>query len=432
VRTALAVDGPGWIGAIEKNPNGASMSSLIAQELERIGNASPVAFEVTFSDGQIYRNRDEAPAFSIRFRNRAAEWGIVAFGHIGMCDAYFDGGLDIDGDLGAAFRAGMASGYDTPNMLVEQRNRWHELWHANGSYERAKENARAHYGLGDAFYRLWLDDPLMMYTCAYWRNGEDTLESAQVNKIEHVCRKLQLREGERLIDIGCGFGGFMFHVAPRYGVHITGTNTTTEQVATVRDGIRQKAMEAQLRVVEADFREPQGQFDKVVSIGVLEHAGRDQLDEVVKAHADCLKPGGLGMLHFIGHVSPRDTELFIREHVFPGGWIPALADVIVAMEEHGLEVLDIENLRRHYAKTLDAWSERFDERWPQIQALDPQRFNERFRRIWRVYLIGCAEMFRSPHQKTHLFQIVFSKGNVSADGYPMTRDFLYTNGETRG
>jgi cyclopropane-fatty-acyl-phospholipid synthase len=162
-----------------------------------------------------------------------------------------------------------------------------------------------------------------------------------------------------------------------------------------------------------------------VSIGVLEHAGRDQLAEVIRAHADFLKPGGLGMLHFIGHVDKRDTEAFIRKHVFPGGWIPSLAETIVEMERCGLEIVDIENLRRHYAPTLDVWAERFEARWEAIRKLDPERFDERFRRIWRTYLIGCAEMFRSPAGFTHLFQIVFSKGNVTRGNYPMTRAHLY-------
>jgi len=406
------------------------MKSIVAQELKRIGASSPVAFEVTFSDGEVYRNRDGPPAFTMRFKSRAAEWGIAAFGHIGMCDAYFDGDLDVEGDLRAVIRAGMNGGYDKANALVEQRNRWHELRHSNASRERAKENAQAHYGLGTEFYRLWLDDPLMMYTCGYWPEGTTSLEEAQVNKIEHVCRKIRLRAGETVVDIGCGFGGFMFHAAPRHGVNVTGTNTTPEQVAAVAAKIESRGMGAQLRVLEADFRESAGVFDKVVSIGVLEHAGRDQLDEVVKAHAESLKPGGLGMLHFIGHVGRRETELFIREHVFPGGWIPSLADVIVAMEANGLEVVDIENLRRHYALTLDVWAERFDRNWPRIQALDPVKFNERFRRIWRTYLIGCAEMFRSPREQTHLFQIVFSKGNVTAESYPMDRAFLYSRGGT--
>jgi cyclopropane-fatty-acyl-phospholipid synthase len=180
-----------------------------------------------------------------------------------------------------------------------------------------------------------------------------------------------------------------------------------------------------LSVREADCRAVEGQYDKVVSIGVLEHAGRDQLGAVVQAHADLLKPGGLGLLHFIGHVRPRETDLFIRKHVFPGGWIPALSEVIIEMERSGLEVLDIENLRRHYALTLDEWARRFEAQWQVIQALDPRRFDERFYRVWRTYLLGCAEMFRSPVGYTHLFQIVFSKGNVTPASYPMSRAHLY-------
>ena len=401
------------------------MKSMILQELEANGASAPVAFEVTFSDGTRYRNREEPPRFSIHFRTRAVELGLAAFGHVGMLEGYTNGDIDVDGDLHAAFQVGMCNGFASPNRLVIERNRWHEFRRSNASRERAKENARSHYGLGTEFFRLWLDDPLMMYTCAYWKEGTRTLEEAQVNKIEHVCRKVRLGAGESVVDIGCGFGGFMFHAARRYDVAVTGVNTTTEQVLWVGEEIRQRGLDSQINVVEADFRDVFGAFDKVVSIGVLEHAGRDQLNEVVKAHADFLKPGGIGMLHFIGHVGRRDTEFFIREHVFPGGWIPSLADVIVAMEECGLEIVDIENLRRHYALTLDCWAERFDRNWDRIQALDPGKFNERFRRIWRTYLIGCAEMFRAPAEQTHLFQIVFSKGNVTEKGYPMSRTFLY-------
>ncbi len=406
------------------------MKSLIAQELEKLGAAAPVPFELTFSDGSTYRNRDGATAFHITFRNRAAELGIAAFGHIGMLDAYFDGNLDVDGDLRAAFRTGMCNGFDSSNVLVDQRNRWHEFRRSNATREQAKANARAHYGLGAPFYRLWLDDPLMMYTCAYWKEGTATLEAAQANKIDHVCRKLRLAPGESVLDVGCGFGGFMYRAAERCGVDVTGTNTTTEQVDYVADEIARRGLDARLKVIEADFRDDVGLYDKVVSIGVLEHAGRDQLAEVVQAHADRLKPGGLGMLHFIGHVGRFETEFFIREHVFPGGWIPSLADTIVAMEACGLEIVDIENLRRHYALTLDVWADRFDGNWERIHALDPAKFDERFRRIWRAYLIGCAEMFRSPDQKTHLFQIVFSKGNITRDNYPMSRAFLYADDGT--
>ena len=408
------------------------MKSIIARELEKAGASVPVAFEVTFADGTRYRNREGPTSFSVRFKDRGVELGIVAFGHIGMLEGYFDGSIDVEGDFRAALHAGMYSGLDSATPLVAHRNRWHEFRKSNASRGQAKKNARAHYGLGAEFYRLWLDDPLMMYTCAYWNEGTRSLEEAQANKIEHVCRKVRLSPGESVVDIGSGFGGFMFQAQQRYGVSVTGVNTTTEQVVWLDQEIRRRGLDGRLKVVEADFRDAFGPFDKVVSIGTLEHAGRDQLREVVKAHADFLKPGGLGMLHFIGHVGKRDTEFFIREHVFPGGWIPSLAETIVAMEDFGLEIVDIENLRRHYALTLDAWAERFDRNWERIRALDPEKFTERFRRIWRTYLVGCAEMFRSPAQQTHLFQIVFSKGNITDRNYPMSRSFLYREGTPKG
>lgn len=391
-----------------------------------LARRSGISFSVTTPSGQIVHAGDGDPAFHIRFHNRHAVTATLLRQHIGFLDAYFDQQIDIDGDLHAAFLAGTNSGFDVdPNLLNRLGNRRHEWRYSNASVAQAKANARAHYGLGADFYAMWLDDPFMMYTCGYWPEGTRTLEQAQQQKIDHVARKIRLSPDDTYVDIGCGFGGFMFRTAQTIGAQGVGVNTTTEQVAWLRDQIERRELSSSLTVREADFREVDRQYDKVVSIGVLEHAGRDQLAAVIRAHADFLKPGGLGMLHFIGHMGPRDTEYFIRKYVFPGGWIPSLADVLTEMERCGLEMVDIENLRRHYALTLDAWYERFERNWSAIHALDPQRFDERFRRIWRTYLLGCAEMFRARDTYTHLYQIVFSKGNVSRENYPMGRRFLY-------
>jgi cyclopropane-fatty-acyl-phospholipid synthase len=407
------------------------MRRLLANRLGAVAARARLPMRVEFADGNALEHRpphsasNAPPAFTLRFNNAAAQRRAVLFGHVGVLDAYFDGDADIDGDLAAMFALGLEGGYTEPHPLVRLRNRWHEFRRNNASWQRAKDNARFHYGLGTDFYRLWLDRELLMYTCAYWRDGTRSVEEAQANKVDHVCRKVLLQPGESVIDIGCGFGGFMFHAAQHYGVKATGLNTTTEQVDWLRDEIGRRGLADRLDVREADFRDVDRQYDKVVSIGVLEHAGRDQVDEVVKAHADFLKPGGLGMLHFIGHVGQYPTEFFIRDHVFPGGWIPSLSETLDAMDRHGLEILDIENLRRHYVLTLEAWSERFEAEWPRIRALDPKKFDERFRRIWRTYLIGCAEMFRAGNGITHLFQITFAKGNRTQRTYPMSRDFLY-------
>jgi len=400
--------------------------------MERVGANTATSFRVRFPDGGEYRNSEAAPAFTLLVRDERALRRAALYGHVGVLEAYFDGELDIEGSLPKALAAGMEAHADKATWLVRMRNRWHEFMHTNASRLRANRNAEFHYSMPPEFYKLWLDDPYMFYTCAYWAEGVKTLEEAQRAKADHVARKVLLKPGEEVVDVGSGFGGFLMHAAMHYGVNITSINTTGSQAEHARRQIEKFGIKNAVQM-QSDFRAHPGtsvgsspkQFDKVVSIGCLEHAGRDQLGEVIRSHAELLKPGGLGLIHFIGHVGRIDTDFFIRKYVFPGGWIPSLAEVIVAMEKSGLEVLDIENLRRHYALTLDVWAERFDRNWERIRALDPQRFDERFRRIWRVYLYGCAEMFRSPAGRTHLFQIVFSRGNVSSTSYPMTRDFLY-------
>lgn len=391
-----------------------------------LGTRTATPFAVVAPSGARYVANDGEPAFTLVFRTERSLVATFLRGHIGLLEAYFDQEVDLEGSLAAAMALGMQVGLDqhAPTLLGVENNllEWRT---SNRDPAQAKENARAHYGLGEPFYRLWLDDPLKMYTCAYWAEGVRTLEEAQQAKIDHVCRKLRLARGERYVDLGCGFGGFLFRALETTGALGTGVNTTTEQVQWLQGEVARRGLQEQLQVREADFRDVDAQYDKVVSIGTLEHAGRDQLGEVIRAHAEFLKPGGLGMLHFIGHVGRRDTELFIRKHVFPGGWIPSLADALVEMERCGLEVIDVENLRRHYALTLDVWAERFAANWERIHALDPVRFDERFRRIWMCYLVGCAEMFRAADGQTHLFQVVFSKGNVDRSSYPMTRAHVY-------
>lgn len=399
-------------------------SGHLQRLLSALARGTSIPCRIVFPGGTEFRNSDAPPRFTIRFRNRRGQRRLMRYGHVGLLEAYFDGDVDAEGDFALAFRAALEIGFNrSGNPLVRLRNRWHEFRFSNRSPAQAKANARAHYGLGKAFYAPWLDRIGMMYTCAYWKEGTRTLEEAQRNKMDHVCRKVQLRPGDTFVDVGCGWGGLLRHAWHHYGAIGTGINATTEQVVELQADLAREGLADQLRVIECDFREMPGQYDKLLSIGTLEHAGRDQLVDVVRAHARAMKPGGLGVIHFIGHVGSFDTEFWIRKYIFPGGWIPSLHEAIDAMDACGLEVVDVENLRRHYALTLDAWAERFDANWDAIQALDPVRFNERHRRIWRTYLWSCAEMFRSRTSRTHLFQVTVCKGNVT--DYPMSRSFLY-------
>ena len=400
-------------------------TSALRAVFEALGRNTSINFRVEFVDGSTYQSQAGPPQLSVRFNRPGAQWQVLTFGHIGLLESYFDGGIDIDGDFALAFRAAFDGRFEgKTNPLIRIRNRWHEFRFGNGSIAQAKANARFHYGLGEAFYRYWLD-PAMMYTCAYWKEGTRDVAQAQRNKMDHVCRKVLLEPGETFVDVGCGWGGLMFHAYEHFGALGTGINCTTEQVHELEALIAARGLSDKLKVIECDFREIPGQYDKMLSIGTLEHAGRDQMREVIKAHADCLKPGGLGVIHFIGHVGMRDTEFYIRKHIFPGGWIPSLSEAISWMEHYGLEVMDVENLRRHYAHTLDAWAAAFDANWDKIHALDPKRFDERLRRTWRTYLFSCAEMFRAKNAQTFLFQVLVSKGNVARDKYPMSRAHLY-------
>ena len=411
--------------AIAATGSGARPTGMLARRLLRVAHAADFPLRIVMANGVVIQPREGVPAVTLTFRTAAAQRRVIWFGHVGLLESYFDGSVDIDGDLALAFRAGFDSGFDLERApLVWLRNQWHEMLHSNGSLPHAKANARFHYGHGKAFYQPWLDHPSMMYTCAYWKEGTKTLEEAQRNKMDHVCRKVRLKAGETFVDVGSGWGGLLFHAWDRYGALGTGINATTEQVQETQAEIERRGLAGKIRVLECDFREIPGQYDKLLSIGTLEHAGRDQLPEVVRAHAAALKPGGLGVIHFIGHVGVRDTEFYIREYIFPGGCIPSLSSALDWMERSGLEILDVENLRRHYALTLDVWAARFDANWDAIHALDPRRFDERFRRIWRTYLWSCAEVFRTKTPQLDLFQVTVSKQSVGGD-YPMSRAFLY-------
>lgn len=407
------------------------MSRILKKIYPRILGKTSIPFKILFADGSSYCQGTGPAVFTIRYHTKAAELNSLVFLGWGLIESYINGSVEIDGDLKAIIRA--AADNEPPlaetarqtrifHPLIRIRNRWHELLFGNRKSPRGVKNALAHYNRGSDIFWQYLD-PTMTYTCAYWKEGTRSLREAQENKLDHVCRKLRLKPGEHLVDVGGGWGSLLFHAVKHYGAVGTNLSPTIDQNRWLMDKARQEGIEDKITIQEKDFREVSGTFDKYASLGVYEHAGKGQLEDWIRSMAKCLRPGGIGLLHFIAHDRPMETDFFIRKHIFPGGYLPGLTETIDLMAVHGLEILDIENLRRHYALTLDEWAATFDANWEMINRFNPALFDERFRRTWRTYLHFCAEFFRVKNSVLRLYQITFSKGNTT--DYPMDRGFLY-------
>ena len=358
------------------------------------------------------------PVATLRFRDRRALVGLLLDPEVHFGDAYAEGRIEIEGDLVAAietaYRALDAGGRENPLARLG-------TWRRH-SLPRARTNVHHHYDLGNDFYALWLDAQLL-YTSAYFESAEQSLDEAQVAKMDHVCRKLGLRPGETVIEAGCGWGALALHMARRYGVRVLAYNLSREQIAWARERARREGLDGRVDFVEDDYRAIRDRCDAFVSVGMLEHVGRRSYGELGRVIARSLdRARGRGLLHFIGRDHPRPLNPWIRRRIFPGAYPPALTEVGAGvLEPAGLSVIDVENLRGHYALTLRHWRQRYD----RAAAEGRVGFDERFRRTWRLYLAGSEAAFRTG--SLQLFQVVFAPGGSSAA--PWTRRGLYS-GET--
>lgn len=318
--------------------------------------------------------------------------------------AYVEGLIDLQGPVNEVIRIGdvitRALGED--NFPLPSREA-HDK-------ETDAEAISYHYDLSNDFYRLWLDRD-MVYSCAYFETGSEDLEQAQQAKLRHLCRKLRLKPGDRLLDVGCGWGGLARYAAREFGAKVFGITLSREQLELARERVATEGLEKQITLELMDYRDlPQdGRFDKVVSVGMFEHVGHANLPLYCQRLFDAVRPGGLVMNHGITarHIDGRPVGHgageFIDRYVFPHGELPHLVNISSCINEAGLEIVDVESLRLHYARTLDFWSERLEAQLEQAQQMIP----ERALRIWRLYLAGCAYGFR--HNWINLHQILASK-----------------------
>ena len=355
----------------------------------------------------------------IRLRDRQTCLRLLANPSLRFGDGYVDGAIEVEGDLGRLMELLLRlTRRDLGPSLAGRFLDAARSWVPRNSPFRARKNASYHYDLGNEFFRLWLGRT-MAYSCAYFRDPSDDLDTAQEQKFRHVCEKLRLEPGLTLLDIGCGWGGLAAHAASHYGVDVVGITLSEAQKRGADEMVRASGLASRVSIRLQDYRElaPDRPFDRVVSIGMFEHVGRKLIPRYLSETARLLAPGGVGLLHTIGRVRPAPTDAWIAARVFPGAYFPALAEILAPMGERGLHPADIEALGPHYAMTLDRWRLGFERSVPVVTRM----YDARFVRMWRLYLAGSAAAFRVGNLT--LWQIQFTKGPPLH--LPLTRDYLY-------
>jgi cyclopropane-fatty-acyl-phospholipid synthase len=343
---------------------------------------------------------------TIVFKNRPALLRWVWDPELNFGEAYTSGAIEVRGDLLTVLEA-------IYRALAGPKPRPWWLWQKSNDARAARENVHHHYDLGNEFYRLWLDRE-MVYTCAYFQTPDATLEEAQIAKMDLVCRKLQLKPGERVIEAGCGWGSLALFMAKHYGVTVRAFNISAEQIAYARHRAKEERLVDRVEFVEDDYRSVRGAYDVFVSIGMLEHVGLPDYPTLGRVMDRSLTDHGRGLLHFIGRNQAAPLNPWIRKRIFPGAYAPTLREVFAhVLEPHALSVLDVENLRLHYARTLECWRQRFDGSAHHVAAT----FDDTFVRTWRLYLAGSEAAFTTGWMQ--LFQVLFARG--SSNAIPWTR-----------
>ncbi|MBP1748001.1 MAG: Cyclopropane-fatty-acyl-phospholipid synthase [Deltaproteobacteria bacterium] len=376
-----------------------------------------IPFDVSFWDGQTEHYGDGKPVFTLGFNNKTAAKRLLSRGSMGFGEEYAAGNIDVQGDFQKLVRIGIDPRFQNIKLSpLTKASVFFAHMASLNTIRRAPANISHHYDLGDDFYKCYLDKT-MAYSCAYFRDRTDTLDDAQAQKYEHICRKLQLERGESLIDIGCGWGGMLIYAARHYGVTGVGCTISPNQARYARDKIAAEGLTDKITILQADYRNIEGQFDKFVSIGMFEHVGKGFIPLFMRKARTLLKAKGIGLLHTIGKEEDTAFDPWTMKYIFPGGHIPLLDHIVRTMGKEKLVPVDIENLRIHYAATLDEWGKRFEDNRHKITEM----FDEKLVRIWRLFLNGSAAAFR--WGDIRLYQILFTNGLNNS--IPWTREHIY-------
>lgn len=385
--------------------------------LMRMAGSPPVAFRLW--NGDLIEPEDQAARYTLHLNDPKALYALVTNPTLAFGDLYAAGRLEVEGDLPEL----METLYHSVHEARRKWPRWLDsFWRSHNprptGIPESRDNIHHHYDLGNDFYALWLDQAAMQYTCAYYETPALNLEQAQLAKLEHTCRKLRLKPGMTVVEAGCGWGGLALYMARNYGVRVYAYNISAAQLEWARAESKQQGLDGLVTFIEDDYRNIQGQYDAFVSVGMLEHVGRENYPAFAELIRNTLKPGGLALLHSIGRNRPTPVNAWIEKRIFPGAYPPSISELMEICEQGDFSVLDVENLRLHYARTLRHWLDRFDASADRITDM----YDEHFTRAWRLYLAGSISAFMAG--SLQLFQVVFS--HCDNHLVPLTRQDLYT------
>jgi len=332
-------------------------------------------------------------------------------------DDYMAGRIEVEGYFVEFFETVYRALQQAPRPGLARRTL--RSWLARprrNTLDDSRENIYHHYDLGNEFYKLWLDSD-MLYTCAYFPSASVSLEEAQAAKMDHVCHKLELKPGHTVVEAGCGWGSLARHMAKYYGVTVKAYNISRQQIAYARERAQAEGLADRVEYIEDDYRNIRGEYDAFVSVGMLEHVGVENYPTLGAVVKRSLRESGRGLIHSIGRNRPGKMSAWIERRIFPGAHPPTLSEMMQIFEQHNFSVLDAENLRLHYGKTLAHWLERFEANADKIEAMTDRAFV----RAWRLYLAGSLASFTAGDLQ--LFQVVFA--HCSCNDVPWTRWHLY-------
>jgi cyclopropane-fatty-acyl-phospholipid synthase len=394
---------------------------LLVELFKRIVNVGRLTVIDPHGRAKVIAGREPGPSSTIRIHDAAAARAIAVNPRLALGEAYMDGRMTVeDGDIYSFLEFCAHNEVKLPAnswlMHLYRLQRLVRRFQQINPTSRARENVAHHYDLSGRLYELFLDAD-RQYSCAYFRTNNDSLDVAQENKKRHIAAKLLLKPGSRVLDIGSGWGGLGIYLAKAGAGDVTGITLSTEQHKVSNDRAAAAGLAGRVRFQLSDYREQTGTFDRIVSVGMFEHVGVNHYKRFFAKLRDLLADDGVALLHAIGRADgPGVTNPWIRRYIFPGGYSPALSEVLPAVEKSGLFVTDIEVLRLHYAETLREWRRRFMAARDQIRAL----YDERFCRMWEFYLAGSELAFR--YHGHIVWQMQLAK---RVDTVPLTRDYMF-------